>query len=206
MKIKLFRWPTRIIAVLALASGTGALAQTPDRGPDPVNFWGVINDFTPASTVSPGGPWEVRGHWSLVVKGRYGRADCKADFSAALTMERSDQGIIENGNGDFDKTEPLDRYQHTHHITLSNAEVATIPGGIRVKGLATITANGSFPPPFGKELPLLTVDIVGGTGARSVRFSNLTLLFGEPASGHFGMQPLHGVVVRTSDKDDDSRR
>jgi hypothetical protein len=204
MKSKLFGFPVSIIAVLALASGVTALAETPDRGRDVMRFRGVINDFTPASTVRPAGPWEVRGHWSLVVKGRYGEAECKAHFSAALTMERSDQGMIENGD-DFNNTN-MDRMQHTHHITLDNAEVTTIPGGFRVKGPATVTANGAFPPPFGSDPPMLTIDIVGGTGPKSVRFSNITLLFGEPASGHLGTQPLHGVVVRRSDRDDRPRR
>jgi hypothetical protein len=191
MKSKVFQWALPIAAVLVLALGTGAQAQPPDH----MKFRGIINDFTPAST---GGPWEVRGHWSLVVKGKYGRADCKADFSAALTMERSDLGVVQNGGGDLNN--PTDRNAHTHHITLSNAEVTEIPGGIEVTGPATITANGVFPPPFGPDLPTLTIDITGGSGENSVTFSNVTLLFGDPGAGHFGANPLHGVVVRTSDK------
>ncbi len=152
----------------------------------------MINDFTPASTVSPGGPWEVRGDWSLVIRGRYGRSDCKADFSAALTMERSDLGVVQNGGGDLDN--PMGRMQHTHHITLTDGEVTSIPGGIQVTGLATVTANGAFPPPFGSTPPTLTIEITGGTGENSITFSNITLQFGLPAAGHFGTQPLHGVV------------
>lgn len=195
MKSKVFKWPVRIIAVLALV-GAGALAQTPNHA----KFYGVINDFTPASTVTPGGPWEVRGHWSLVLKGKYGKADCKADFSAALTMERSDQGVIQNGGDDLNN--PMDRMAHTHHITLVNGAVTAIPGGFQVTGPATVTANGKFPPPFGSDLPTVTIDI---TGENSVEFSNLTLVFGDPAAGHFGTQPVHGVVVRTSDKGDATR-
>ncbi len=198
MKSKVFPGAVRTIAVLVLTVGTSALAQAPNH----VKFRGVINDFTPAST---GGPWEVRGPWSLVLKGKYGRGDCKADFSAALTMERSDEGIIENGHSDFNGDNPMDRMQHTHHITLVDAEVTTIPGGIQVKGLARITANGTFPPPFGAVLPTLMIEITGGTGENSVAFSNITLLFGEPAAGHFGTKPLHGVVARTSEKDDADR-
>jgi hypothetical protein len=164
-----------------------------------MKFRGTINDFTPAST---GGPWEVRGHWSLVVKGKYGRAD-KADFSAALTMERSDLGVVQNGGGDLNN--PMDRMAHTHHITLVNGEVTAIPGGIEVTGLATITANGVFPPPFGSDLPTLTIDITGGSGPDSVTFSNVSLLFGDPGAGHFGTQPLHGVVVRSSERGDGAR-
>ena len=42
-----------------------------------VKFSGTINDYSP-STVS-GGPWEIRGEWSLDVLGT-------ASFSAAFTM------------------------------------------------------------------------------------------------------------------------
>ena len=31
-------------------------------------------------------------------------------------------------------------------------------------------------------------------GGSDVPFSNVTLVFGTPASGHFGMQAIHGVV------------
>lgn len=178
---------------LALMAGTAALAQAPNH----TKFRGVINDFTPASIspggpISPRGPWEVRGHWSLVIKGRHGDADCKADFSAALTMERSDLGVMQNGGGDLDN--PAGRMAHTHHITLVNGTVTTIPSGIEITGPATVTANGMFPPPFGSDFPTLTIDITGGTGEYSVTYSNITLVFGLPASGHFGTQPIHGVV------------
>ena len=76
--------------------------------------------------LQPGqGPWEVRGHWSLKVKGK----SAKADFSAALTMERSDRGV-KNGKGDFDNTNnnnPTPCNAHTHHITLVDGLVTTIP-------------------------------------------------------------------------------
>jgi len=188
-----------LIAVLLLAAGTGALAQTPNH----MKFSGVINDFTPAS-ISPGGPWEVRGPWSLVVKGKYDRPDCKADFSAALTMERSDLGVMQNGGGDLNNS--MDRMAHTHTIKLVNGDVTAIPGGIQVTGVATVTANGVFPPPFGSVLPTLTIEIVGSTGESSIPFSNVSLAFTNPAAGHFGTAPLHGVVVKTSHKDDPLRR
>ena len=185
MKSKVFPWALPVIPLLLLALGGSLLAQTPSH----TKFYGVINDFTPEST---GGPWEVRGSWSLTVRGRYG----KADFSAALTMERSDLGVMQNGGGNLNN--PMDRMAHTHHITLLDACVKTIPGGFRVTGPASITANGKFPPPFGPELPNVTIEITGASGENSVEFSNITLLFGDPAAEHFGMAPLHGVV-RTSE-------
>jgi len=138
------------------------------------------------------------------MKGDCGRGDCKGDFSAALTMERSDLGVMQNGGGDLNN--PMDRMAHTHHITLVDGEVTTIPGGIEVSGPATVTANGAFPPPFGSDLPTLTIDITGGTGENSVEFSNVTLLFGNPAAEHFGTQPLHGFVIRGSEKGDAAGR
>jgi hypothetical protein len=193
MKSTVFGRTVRFIAVLLLALGAGALAQTPKQ----VTFRGTINDFTPASPV--GGPWEVRGPWSLMVKVRSG----KADFSAALTMERSDAGVTQSGGGDLNN--PMDRMAHTHHITLVNGEVTRTENGFQVTGNATITKDGSFPPPFGPELPLLTIEITGGTGENSVPFSNVTVLFGAPAVGHFGSAPLHGVV-RTSEYGDAAAR
>lgn len=189
MKSKAFAWTIRIIAVMVLAVGTVVLAQTPKC----VTFRGTINDYTPATPV--GGPWEVRGHWSLVVKGDSG----KADFSAALTMERSDQGVIQSGGDNFNN--PMDRMAHTHHITLVDGVLSSIPGGYQWTGKATITANGVFPPPFGSTLPTLTIDITGGN---TVPFSNITLAFTDPAAGHFGANPLHGVV-RTQDEDEGDR-
>lgn len=193
MKVITLTRPSSLIPILVLTAAICGSAQTAKesrfRG---VIFRGVINDFTPATSIMPGGPWEVRGNWSLVVKGNCERDDCKADFSAALTMERSDLGVVQNGGNDLNN--PADRMAHTHHITLKDGEVTVIPNGIQVTGEATITANGSWPPPFGSTLPILTIEITGGTGENSVRFSNITVLFGPPASIHFGPNPLHGVV------------
>lgn len=193
MNGKFFPWALRGVAIVVLAAGTGALAQDSEHAQVHTKFQGVMNDFTPAST---GGPWEVRGPWSLELKGKYDQADSKADFSAALTMERSDLGVMQNGGGDLNN--PMDRMAHTHNITLVDGEVTPIANGIQVTGPAKVTANGAFPPPFGSELPTVTITITGGSGEDSVAFSNITVSFGKPAAGHFGTHPLHGVVVRTS--------
>ncbi len=68
-------------AVLMLGVATGLLAQTST----PLQFSGVIHDYSPATTVMPMGPWEMRGSWTLTLDGTG-----KGDFSAALTMELSD--------------------------------------------------------------------------------------------------------------------
>ena len=83
MKSKTFRRTVRNAAVLMLAMTTSVLAQTP---PLPAQFSGVINDYSPSTTVTPMGPWEMRGPWSLTLNGASGTAN----FTAELTMELSD--------------------------------------------------------------------------------------------------------------------
>jgi hypothetical protein len=101
-------------------------------------YWrGVINDYTIEASL--GGPWEIGGEWSLKVDGYPGRAD----FSAALTMVRSDVGVTDNG-GDLD--DPAARNAHTHHITLLGGTVTPITNGIRVTGPAATSV--SLPQPF----------------------------------------------------------
>jgi hypothetical protein len=185
MQNKAFWWAVGILAVAALAGGSGVQAQVPKED---MRFSGTINDFTPANVpVTVTGPWEVRGHWSLIVK-----ANGKAEFVAALTMARSDQGVLMNGTKDLD--DPTDRNAHTHHITLVGAEVTAIPNattGFRVTGgVVTITANGNNPPPFG-AVSTLQIDITGGN---TVTFSNVAVTLGGDAAGHFGAAPMHGVV------------
>jgi hypothetical protein len=172
MKSKTLTCPARLIPVLMLVAGMSAPAQITNHA----KFSGAINDFTPATSVMPGngGPWEVRGNWSLVVRGNCERGECKAEFFAALTMERSDLGVVMNGGNDLNN--PVDRMAHTHHITLNDGDVTAIPNGIQITGPATITANGSWPPPFGSTIPTLTIQITGGTGENSIAFSNITIV------------------------------
>jgi hypothetical protein len=202
MKSKASLWVRAILTVLAVGVATIALAQSPNHR-QLRELGGVLNDYTPAAasvnspsgTPSVAGPWEVRGHWQLVLKGSE-----KAQFSAALTMERSDAGVALNGGGDLNN--PVDRFAHTHHITILDGDVTPTATGFQVTGPATITKDGVFPPPFGSTLSVLTIEITGGTGDSSVRFSNITVLFGAPAAGHFGMAPLHGVVRSVQYGDD----
>jgi hypothetical protein len=165
-----------------------------------VHFDGLVNDYSP-STVS-GGPYEMRGHWSLDID-RSGAAG----FTADLNMETSDYGIT--GATQVDPTNPATRSPHTHHITITNGTVSydtsvcpannppTTSQGVVVAGTATITANGG-PAPFeanGAPASTLQVCITGGS---EVRFSTLTLVYTGPATGHFGAQPIHGVVKQIS--------
>ena len=183
------------VGLLVLAASIAAPAQAPKH----MKFAGTMNDYTPATGVS--GPWEVRGHWSLQIK----RDSGNADFSAELTMERSDEGVTLNGKGDFDNinnASPTPRNAHTHHITLVGGTVTEIPNGFRVTGPAIITGNGAYPPPFG-EPSSLQIDITGSTGANSVAFSNIAVTFQGKAGNHFGMHPMNGVVRSAKDEKED---
>ena len=165
-----------------------------------VHFKGVINDYSP-STVS-GGPWEIRGTWSLDVQ-RTGTAN----FTADLTMETSDYGITDTAQ--VDPTNPGTRSPHTHHISMTNATVsydvsvcpanspATTGSGVVVTSTATTSANGGPAPFESKGSSSIQLCVTGGS---QVDFSNMTLVYTGPATGHFGPQAIHGVVTQVSTK------
>lgn len=177
-------WPARLL-LAALALSAGALAQMPG----PAHLSGFINDYT-AANLKAAGPWEVRGEWSLLVKGDSNQAD----FSATLTMVRSDFAVILN-NAQIDN--PSTRTPHTHHITLVDGTVTALANGIQVDGLATITASGS-PAPFSPSHVQIKI-----TGGSSVALSNIGVTFLDGAAGHFGDQPLEGVVRAKPDPPSD---
>jgi hypothetical protein len=164
-----------------------------------IHFRGVIHDYSP-STVS-GGPYEMRGEWSLDVQ-RTGTAD----FTADLTMETSDYGT---SDATADPANPATRSPHTHHISMTNAAVsydasvcpannpATTGPAVVVTGTATTTGNGSPAPFESKGASTLQVCLTGGS---TVSFSNLSMVYTGPATGHFGPQAIHGVVSRVSAK------
>jgi hypothetical protein len=204
MKSKILTLAVRTSAVLVLAVATVALAQDPPRH---LHLSGLINDYTPTTTVKPMGPWEMRGTWTLTLNHEFQ----KADFSAALTMEEGDYWLSQN-TGDVD--DPGARSQHTHHITMKGTvsydtsvcvPPDSPPNTVRfvVTGMASATANGNNPPfaPDG-ETSQLVVCVAGGG---DIEYSNVMLLFSKPASGHFGSQPIHGVVRKVSWRDDSHR-
>ena len=200
MNSKAFSRVVRIIAVLVFAAGTSTQAQAPT----PKHLSGVINDYTPISGTTA---WEVRGPWTLKLKGESG----PADFSAAVTMELSVLGQSAATVSAVTLT------QHTHHIRMNDATVTSFEtieasgcptfspatGGpvLVVSGPATVTANGQTDTPFAPEgqPSQLTLCLSGGTG---VPYANITLQFGSPASKHFGSQAIHGVarIPRKSDE------
>ena len=180
MKYNSLRSPVLTIAFL-LTICMAAMAQAPAQG----NFSGVINDYTPGTTVSPVGPWQITGNWSLSLRGGFNHAT----FSATLTMVRSDYWVVLNPSSE---DTPQDRTPHAHDITLTDGVVTPITGGFQVSGTANIAANGS---PAGFSPAPLTIQITGGT---SVPYSNIKLTFGSPADGHFGTYPLDGAVQMAS--------
>ena len=191
-------WIARSGVVLAAATGLGGLtaALAGDEQPrSPTHFNGLINDYTPSAAVTKGGPYEMRGKWSLEVDARLGTAQ----FEAAMNMETSDYGITQLT---VNKDDPTTRGAHTHHILMTDGVIGTdwatacpafspaVTGGFVVRGTAFVTGNGS-PAPFGNPSPLLLC-VLGGA---NVTFSNFTMAFGPKASGHFGTQAIHGVVL-----------
>lgn len=186
------------ILMAAAASGNMAGAVAGDRDfPSalPAHYRGLINHYTPSAAVVKGGPYEIRGKWSLDVDERRG----SATFSAAVNMETSDYGILQNT---VNKDDPTTRGAHTHHIVMTDALVTSgwesscptfspaVTRGFVVTGSAYVTGNGS-PAPFGNPSQL-TLCVLGGT---NVAFSNITMTFALPASSHFGKQAIHGIVL-----------
>jgi len=167
-----------ILAVLGLAVAIRAIADSRM----PTHFSGVINDYTPVvgSTGSTTGPWELHGLWNLTLHPESNTAD----FSSALTMELSDFSLTSTNISNSA------RMQHTHHLTVEGGMVAPISGGFEVTGPVTITKDGG-PAPAAIQGSSIVIDVTGGA---LVEYSNITLTFQDGAVGHFGGQPLHGVV------------
>ena len=151
MKSKAIERTALTIGVLLLVASVGALAQNSAA----TTFGGELNAYSPQTTGSSGttGPYEIRGPWSLTVKGS------TANFSADVNMEESDGWCISQNGSNFDVT-----------------------------GSATIMANGTI---AAISPSVLTIDVTGGTDRK---FSNITLTFQAPASGHFGTEPVPGVI------------
>src|SRR5580658_6036590 len=216
MNSKAMRWMVSVVAVVIPAVSICARAQDPT----PTHFSGLINDYSPQTIMGKTvGPWEMHGKWSLDLKGRSGLAD----FSAEMTMELSDHAMevaianaIAAGTVPPTFDDPETRNPHTHHITMKDAKVTypatgacpayappvTTNPGFMVTGQAYITGNGG-PAPFSKNDTVLSTLQLCVNGGTDVPYSNVSLVFGAPASGHFGTSAIHGVVREP--KQDDHR-
>lgn len=196
MKSKSLASAVRKISLLLLVSATCALAQ--ER--KPVHFSGLINDYSPLSATVKGSPWEMHGQWSMDVNPEWGTAD----FAADMTMS----GYGKTAAAAVDPTQPLVN-PHTHHIRLTNVRITwdmtgcptylapTPTTGFQLNGTVTLlTGNGSIAP-FETDPPSSTLQVCV-TGVNDGRYTlpqaNITLVFGGPATTHFGAQAIHGVV------------
>ncbi len=190
---------------ILLFSAAAVLAQVPRERE--IRLHGLLNDYTP-STVS-GGPYEMRGKWEIVLNPTRN----KADFSVEMNMETSDYGTQ---IGIVNPADPTTRGAHTHHIAVSGAKIVwnmdgcpalspkTLQGFQFTGTVNLITGNGSVAP-FETTPPssMVQVCVTGGNFAPgSVPFSNLTMTFVDlptgahsPATKHFGLQAIHGVVT-----------
>lgn len=208
MNYQALKWIARDMAVLAVATGLGGLtlAAAGDRDrepPPPVHYVGLINDYTASASAAGGiakGPFEVRGTWTLDVDERHG----SASFTTVLNMETSDFGMTATTIDTPNKS----RNAHTHQIVMTDGVVDTtnwmatcaslfnpaVTQGFSVTGPAIVTANGGPPPNFANP-STLTLCVTGST---DVKFANFAMIFPAtaPASIHFGIQALHGVVTR----------
>ena len=187
----------RVLSLLLLASATCALAQVRT----PMHFTGLINDYSPLSTSVKGSPWEMHGQWSMDIN-PWGTAD----FSADMTM--SGFGRTPAPANAVDPTQPLVN-PHTHHIKLTNVKITwdmtgcptyqtPVPTqGFQLNGTVSLmTGNGQIAP-FETDPPSSTLQVCvtgGNESFYTVPNSNITLVFGGPATTHFGPQALHGVV------------
>ncbi|HEX6280023.1 MAG TPA: hypothetical protein VFZ49_08400 [Pyrinomonadaceae bacterium] len=157
-----------LVSACVVFAGIGALtSQGFAQSESQFKLRGIIDDFTPE--LDANGPWQTSGEWSLDLIGNSGRGN----FSVAINMVRA---------------ENLNRSAHTHHVMLTNAAVTPLPNGFRLSGDAVITGNGNL---AGFSGSTLNVDVTGGN---TVAHSNIALTFEGGAVGHFGGQPLHGVV------------
>ena len=206
MKSKTLTSAVRVLSLLVLISATCTLAQ--DRRQ--LHFSGLINDYSPLNANVKGSPWEMHGQWSMDLHPEWGTAD----FSADMTM--SGFGRTPAPANAVDPTQPLVN-PHTHHIRLTNVRITwdmtgcpayltPVPTtGFQLNGTVSLmTGNGQIAP-FETDPPssTLQVCVTGGTPTQfSIENSNITLVFGGPATTHFGPQALHGVVRRSVDEKD----
>jgi hypothetical protein len=195
MRIKGLCWALCTTAVIALALATSIRAWDEESAPS--HLTGVINDYTPIAGGTTA--WEVRGPWQMTLD----KEDGTASFIASVTMELSPLGQTSTNVG----TVALS--QHTHDIRMKGkltfnptdcppnaAGTPPYTARFELNGSATVSANGGgFPPPPATPAPSeLQVCIEGGS---VTGYSNITLMFQAPASGHFGGQAIHGVVRKS---------
>jgi hypothetical protein len=193
--VKTFTSAIRVFSVFLFVSATCAFAQ--ERMP--THFNGVINDYSPADPNVKGSPWEMHGQWSLDLL-EFGVADFYADMT--MSGYGTTAGLPDGTKGGASA--------HTHHIRLTRVRVTwdmvgcpaystPVPTmGFQINGtVSLITGNGSKAPFETTTLPTSTLQVCV-LGGNEVSYSNVTMVFGGPATTHFGTQAIHGVVRKAS--------
>jgi hypothetical protein len=160
---------TKILWSVVLVAALALMGSGPAlaQTPPQTRVDGMIHDFTAA--LDAGGPWEISGEFSLALNA----ATKKVELMATLSMVRAD-------------TTP--RSAHTHHLLMVDGEPTAIANGFRIVGTAAITTNGSLAGFTGSPV------VIEVTGGSAVVFSNFKITFGGGATGHFGPDPIDGVV------------
>ena len=200
MKSKTPAPAVRVLSLLLLVSGTCALAQESA----PVHLTGLINDYSPLDPNIKGSPYEMHGQWSMDVNPE----KSTADFIADMTMSDygTTAGVLDATKGGVGA--------HTHHIGLTNVKITwNMTGcptystsapkmGFQLNGtVSLLTGNGNIAP-FETDPPSskLQVCVTGGDDVKySLPNANITLVFGGPATTHFGHQAIHGVARAASE-------
>jgi hypothetical protein len=200
MKSKTLASAVPVLSLLFLVSGPCPLAQE-NR---PVHLTGLLNDYTPLDPTIKGSPYEMHGQWSMDVNPQRSTGD----FSADMTMSDfgTTAGVLDATKGGASP--------HTHHIRLTNVKITwnmtgcptyatPVPKmGFQLNGtVSLLTGNGSNAP-FETSPPTSTLQVcvLGGDDVKySLPNSNITLVFGGPATKHFGAQAIHGVARAASE-------
>lgn len=156
----------RLIPVVAIALALSS--QGVAQGSTAHKLGGILHHYT--ATLDANGPWHISGEWSVWIKGD----SVRADFSAAISMVRSDNAA---------------RQPHTHHVTIVDGDFALTGTGFTITGTAAVTLNGNlaFTSP-------VEVQVTGGSAAQ---YSNVSVIFtGGGGLNHFGAEAVRGVVTR----------
>jgi hypothetical protein len=220
MKRKSLYLAAPVLVASFIVVSCGLVAQDPPI----THLSGLINDYTPSSVSA--NPWTMHGEWTLDLHRYSGAADFSMDMTMSnlgtTTLPGPPPVTVP------DPTKPGNT-PHTHHVRLRNARVMTdsaslsscptmgdspldVPRFMISGTVSLITGNGldapfeqTKPPTYPSPAPksTLTVCITGGNVSvdpeHAIPYSNITLQFGAPASGHFGPQAIHGVVRSFSD-------
>jgi hypothetical protein len=189
MKNRILTLAVPVLSLFLLVSSTYGIAQRHE----PVHFSGVFNDYSPTNASVKGSPWEMHGQWSMDI-GEGGTANFLADMT--MSGYGTSAGLPDATQGGVNP--------HTHHLKLSVTGITwdmigcptvspATTTGFQIKGTVNlVTGNGSnalFEP-----IPPVSTLQVCVTGGSEVPFSNVSLVFGGPATTHFGTQAIHGVV------------